>query len=792
MTEFASSATEFDLQPDPRILPMLGEINLTQWRCLAEFVDNSVDGFLTAKQSGQLASSPSVHIAIPTSDSPNAKITVRDNGPGMSPGTLQQAVRAGWTSNDPISSLGMFGMGFNIATARLGTVTRVWTTQEGHAEWYGLEIDFDKLRRQRHFRTPKLTRPKINQREHGTEISVERLKPEQRAWFSRTSNRSNARNSLGRAYSAMIRTSGVPISFELVLNGNAIKGREHCIWGGDLSPTREVQTSRYGLINAYQVVDRRLADRPFCTRCWQWLPSDEETCPSCESADYVVVRERRIHGWLGIQRYLSQTDYGIDFLRHGRKIEMASRELFQWNNGETPEPDYPIDDPRNRGRIVGEIHLDHCRVMYTKDRFDRNDPAWDEMLRIVRGDGPLRPDKATDLGYGPNDSPLFLLFQAFRRSTPKPKVAGSYAKLLIVPDNDRAEEMAKHFRAEEAEYQTDRKWMDLVEEADRQLLTPDRPPIDTNEDIEGFEGFSSPSEGTNGSSAPAGARTETAAEPQPPYRVSMPSLSQTYRSNGTNVRWEVRAYRVDPSDPELNGMGIPWSLKATTSGIHEFLVNTAHDIFRSATMTPIDALLAELASSAIDFQRGNSASQATFASLLADLREQYAGTNKLDSETLSNEAALTLSSISRNLFEDAGPEDGRALFEELAPAEQEAVYQRMANRSVPNPQQILDEGRFLEFAPYKTLLRFLETHPELFFDGRYWDVEYATLDYGRANATEAAQAQILRYYASLLTDAVWLAEQDPTDLAEASRARLLRAALALELLTANVARESNS
>ncbi len=24
----------FDLQPDPRILPMLGEINLVQWRCL--------------------------------------------------------------------------------------------------------------------------------------------------------------------------------------------------------------------------------------------------------------------------------------------------------------------------------------------------------------------------------------------------------------------------------------------------------------------------------------------------------------------------------------------------------------------------------------------------------------------------------------------------------------------------------------------------------------------------------------------------------------------------------------
>jgi hypothetical protein len=35
----------FDLTPDPRLLQMLGEINLPQWRCLAELIDNSIDGF---------------------------------------------------------------------------------------------------------------------------------------------------------------------------------------------------------------------------------------------------------------------------------------------------------------------------------------------------------------------------------------------------------------------------------------------------------------------------------------------------------------------------------------------------------------------------------------------------------------------------------------------------------------------------------------------------------------------------------------------------------------------------
>ena len=130
---------EFDLQPDPRILPMLGEINLAQWRCLAELVDNSVDGFLLAKGQGVAVADPEVHITIPTSDSGSARISVRDNGPGMSPETLETAVRAGWSGNTPVDSLGMFGMGFNIATARLGTVTTVWTARRDDAEWHGLK-----------------------------------------------------------------------------------------------------------------------------------------------------------------------------------------------------------------------------------------------------------------------------------------------------------------------------------------------------------------------------------------------------------------------------------------------------------------------------------------------------------------------------------------------------------------------------------------------------------------------------------------------------------------------------
>jgi HSP90 family molecular chaperone len=176
---------EFDLQPDPRILPMLGEINPSQWKCLAELIDNSVDAFLEMIRAGQTPTHPEIAITVPTTDTTTAKVTVRDNGPGMSREKLEMAVRAGWSGSDPTTNLGLFGMGFNIATARLGTVTTAWTTRESDTEWIGLRIDFDALRGQRHFKTPELTRPKIDPSEHGTEITVERLKPEQRMWFTK-------------------------------------------------------------------------------------------------------------------------------------------------------------------------------------------------------------------------------------------------------------------------------------------------------------------------------------------------------------------------------------------------------------------------------------------------------------------------------------------------------------------------------------------------------------------------------------------------------------------------------
>ena len=767
------NAREFNLQPDPRILPMLGEISLPQWRCLAELIDNSVDGFLSARRAKREIRRAEVHVNLPTSDSVSAKVTVRDTGPGMDADTLEKAVRAGWTGNDAVSSLGMFGMGFNIATARLGTVTKVWTTRENDTEWYGVEIDFERLIGKRSFMCPMLTRPKAEPHEHGTEVTIERLKPEQRQWLSRTANQRRVAKELQRTYSAMLRPDGVPIPFKLGLNTTTLRGRQHCVWGDAASPDRTVQT-RLGLVDAFQEIDNRLGPRPYCVRCWQWLSADMSDCPTCGQKDVVIQRERRVRGWLGIQRYLSPQEFGLDFIRHGRKIEIGNKDLFLWSDDSGIEAEYPIDDPRNRGRIVGEIHLDHCRVTYMKDRFDRNDPAWDEMVRVVRGEGPLRPDKARELGHGENSSPLHRLYQAFRRSSPKPKVAGAYAKLLVVPNNERAEEMAQHFYAGESDYQSDVKWYELVDEADRELLAPPTPHPPQPPDIDDF--------GPQPPGGPAPAPPQPAPPPPPPpARMPLASLTQEYRDDLTEIRWNISAFEVATNDPGFDTRDVPWRLRALPAGGVEFLVRSDHEVFGSATMTPVDALLAELAFQALDRQRGNP-NAPSFAEVLSSLRRKYGNRNRLDPVALSADAADAMTAVARSLRGTISADDSRSLFDELTPTEQGAVHQKMASRAVKQPQAVIDEARFLEYAPRRTLLSIIEHHPELFFDGHYWDEEYGTLDYNNPAITEEARRRTLEHFLGLLEDAIWLEELDPADASLYGRERVLRAALALELL----------
>jgi len=770
---------EFDLTPDPRVLQMLGEINLPQWRCLAELIDNSIDGFVHAVRSGAPIDAPEIGVSLPSADNENARVTVKDNGPGMSFESLENAVRAGWSGNDPLSNLGLFGMGFNIATARLGLVTEVWTSRAGDPEEVGVRIDLDELRATRSFKVPRQTRAKPDHNAHGTTIVISRLKPDQRAYLARGNNQKTIRKHLARAYSSLLGQSEAG-KIRLLVGNTRLAPRRHCVWGED----RTVSFPDGTVARAVEHIDVKLAPRRYCTHCMRTLAAAEESCPTGSPSCKVVEAERRIHGWIGLQRYLHNTEFGLDFIRNGRKIEIANKDLFEWSDGEIAEVEYPTDDQRGRGRFVGEIHIDHCRVSYTKDRFERDDPAWGEMTRVVRGDGPLRPIVAKQRGYAGNDSPLYRLYQTFRRSSPQGK-NGLWSRVLVVKDNDRAQQMANLFDEDDPDYLTDERWWQLVLEQDKEVLgekpgdggDAPLPPGFVDEPPAGGPEEPAPTPPPQPQPPPA---------PAPPVRRQIHELSRKYVHPTFRVEYEIQAYGVARADPDLPA-GLPWVLKRddVATRTYGFLVDVSHDVFRSSTMTPLDGLLTELTHRTVEFLKGQ-AQDPSVAGVLADFRKQYCLDTRLDSQEIITLASTVLGDMARAVpsLIDAGK--GETMFNELTDGEKESVARRMANRGVPDHKAVIADGRFWDYADPESLRGLFNRHPDLFLDGRFWDDAYASLDFGSAVVTEQARVSVRARYDAYLSDAVWLANQSPADVDRASRDAVIRATCSVRLLKSDV------
>ncbi|HKY81971.1 hypothetical protein AI27_00965 [Sphingomonas sp. BHC-A] len=773
-----SQDQELDLTPAPRVLQMLGEINLEVWRCLAELIDNSIDGFIDAARAGQPIDRPQVSVAIPTTNSESARIQVTDNGPGMSIDTLENALRAGWSGNDALSKLGLFGMGFNIATARMGMVTEVWTTRAGDPEWVGVRIDLNELRSTGNYRVPRQTRPKTDPARHGTDITITRLKPEQRAYLAKANNRSTIRKHLARAYSSLLSTSEVG-TIRLEVSNSRINPLRPCVWSAE----RSVELADGTIVNAVESFDVPLAPRRFCNHCMRTLASDEESCPTGGDSCAVVETPRRLRGWVGLQRYLDKSEFGLDLIRNGRKIEIGNKDLFNWSDGDSVEVEYPIDDPRSRGRFIGEIHLDHCQVSYTKNRFERDDPAWAEMVRVVRGDGPLRPNAARQLGHTDNHSPLYKLFQAFRRSSPQGK-NGLWSRVLVVQDNDRAQQMAAEFAKDEVEFLSDERWWQLIEEQDRRILGdgPNAPPPPVPD---GFLGDASPPDPP----ADENPREEAPPSPAPPPPARRPvhELSRRYVHPTFRVEYDIQAFAVEPGDPDLPP-GQPWivRLEDVSTRTYAYLFDATHEIFRSTTMTPLDAMLVELTHRTIEFLRGQSM-EATTGAVLADFRSVYSVDTRLDAQEIIGLATNAIADLCRAVSALIPSADAVPIHDELVERDRAAMARRMAGRGVPDPRALIEDGRSWDYADGATVRGLFNRRPELFLDGRYWDEPHQAIDFGDPEITAEARRATVARYDAYLGDVIWLSEQTPAEIERASRDAIIRATCSLRLLRPDVA-----
>src|SRR5437016_4106847 len=167
--------TTINLQPDPRILIAITHNPMRPIDALCELIDNAIDSFTDATRLGNPIESPTIQVFLPKAvdaDRGQGAISVLDNGPGLTLAQAQDALRAGFTSNNPFDRLGLFGMGFNISSGKLGRRTLFRTARREGAEMVDITIDLENMVRSRTYDVPVDRLPKDPPNFHGTLVQT--------------------------------------------------------------------------------------------------------------------------------------------------------------------------------------------------------------------------------------------------------------------------------------------------------------------------------------------------------------------------------------------------------------------------------------------------------------------------------------------------------------------------------------------------------------------------------------------------------------------------------------------
>lgn len=742
-----------DITPTPRILRTLGDIPFEVWQCLAELADNSLDAFLEAKKAGKEIVSPRIDIYWSAESTPlrDREIIVQDNGLGMPLEDLQNAAKAGYTSNDPIHNLGLFGMGFNIATARLGDETIFLSATKASDSWVGIKINFEELISNKSFSAPVITEKKQDPSESGTKIIVRKLKdgifPELKA-RART-----IRSRLETIYSPILETR----IYSIFLQGNQLISRPHCAWGESRYVTR-----RGDRIYAVQKIERDLGETHFDTFRNRYLSPDEsseleaklskgETLPQ-----NIVKRSRKFRGWIGIQRYSDTSDFGLDLIRNGRKILVGDKSLFEFENPETGTPvaDYPIElGSTVGGRIVGELHVDYLIPTYQKNGFDTTDLAWRKTVDAIRGAGPILPKRRQALGYSAdNDSPLGRLVNAYRRADPG-------TKNLAIP-NQLAREFTKEFRAGNPDYQNDDKWYRAAQEVDR-------------EKGEGTGRSTPAATGSTPSDDPDEYTPQPAAAPAPPAPQSgpsgaVPSPTTTTRDNliqssskeeslsgryayGTTPGIDVTTRRLKDGEIKVRGERVPYQVYP--DGIElEFIYDPTHPLFAEYPISPKQLILQVLAERFSLRDPGVSMQKAFVGLVVNHLSEE-----RIVASVLQERAQAIINQIKDKLPSLLMARSSKAIgvIKEI-PGEEEDLAKRLIEET-PHVFKVYQDERedAVQALPYvnnATVLRLIKALPEEFFDGKLFDAPYENISMGNPDVQKRLRQTSLDKIVSYLND----------------------------------------
>ena len=742
-----------DITPTPRVLRVLGELPFQPWQCFAELIDNAVDAFAAYDQYVEK------RIDIIWSSDKLAQndrtIEIKDNGQGMTLDQMTNAVKAGYSSNDPVGNLGLFGLGFNIATAKLGEKTIVYSTREGDSTWIGVEIDFAQLINNRTFNAPVLYEEKHDPTEHGTRIVISRLN--NGIYTSIKSKESAIRKQLENVYSQLLSRN----KMDIYIQNKRLLPKKHCVWSKARYVIRD-NTRIY----AIQEIDRVLGTSYFDTDKNRYLSPEQEDDLMLQVQSgqalppNIIQRQKRLRGWVGIQRFFDTNNFGIDFIRNGRKILLSNKEAFSFENEYTGTTvlQYPVElGSTVGGRIVGEIEVDYLIPTYQKNDFDRTDISWKQTLEALRGIGPILPKMRKNMGYNDaNISPIGLLANAYRRTE-------KGTKNLALARNVAAE-FYDYFLKGDPDYIEDDKWWQAVVESDRDNATGGAGQAG---DVDfGVEPSDNPLDYLSGSNSTSSVQNL----PEPPVAIDVPVpvpettsfdqllqnsaeqslLSRKYSYNN-KPPFNVKVHKMNAGKRILEkGLAIPCYF--ISDGIEcDFFYDDRHEIITQYPNTPEGLLLIYLARK---FAARDTANE---ISVYSQLMIENFPEKRIDKTSLKDQALTLFDELREKLIEHLERKYSQVIscIKESAGETEETMNAILSNTEL---YQAFDLGTsesiaVIDHVPVKTLVRLVDRFPEDLFDRIVFDALYSTIKLDDVNAAQRLRDASKERILSLLKDA---------------------------------------
>jgi hypothetical protein len=320
---------KIEIRPEVTMLGVLRHLNYKPWFAIAEFVDNSLQSYLSHKQALHAVEGADfrLKVAIEMSAAGGGEITVTDNAAGISAADFPRAFRAAQVPADR-SGLSEFGMGMKSAACWFCENWSVRTKALGEQVERSITFDVQKIVDNRIETLTPGSRPEQTARHY----TVVKLRGLHHPPATRTVTK--IREHLASIYRVFIANA----TLELTFNGDIL---------------------------VYET-PRILSSVPYSA---PGVPSPTERTPVdwTKDIEFDFGGGQRVTGFAALREVGSTTSAGFSLFRRSRLIEGSCDETYR------PPFIFKKANSFTYQRLFGELHIEGFAVSHTKDGF-----RWEE------------------------------------------------------------------------------------------------------------------------------------------------------------------------------------------------------------------------------------------------------------------------------------------------------------------------------------------------------------------------------------------------------------------------------